>query len=192
MPTTVYLIRHAQSDVSVKDDRSRPLTERGLRASHAVTRALVGRRLDRLFASPYKRAHDTLLDLARERSLPITPVEAFRERKVDDGWIDDFEAFARRQWADFDHKQGSGECLREVQARSVAALEDLLRRHEGEHFAIAGHGTALCTLHHAFEPTFGFEDFWALVDRTPFVMEARFEGTRCLGRKDLDLGPLPS
>ncbi len=188
MTTTVYLIRHCQSDFSVKDDRSRPLTEKGLRASGLVTRALTGRRLDRLFASPFKRAHDTILDLARERGLPITPVEAFRERKVDDEWIDDFEAYARQQWADFEHRRGTGECLREVQARSVAALDDLLRRHGGEHLAIAGHGTALCTLFHAFDPGFGFDDFWALVDRTPFVMEARFEGTTFLGRAELALG----
>ena len=190
MTTTVYFIRHCQSDFSVKDDRSRPLTEKGLRASRLVTRALAGRRLDRLFASPFKRAHDTILDLARERGLTITPVEAFRERKVDDGWIDDFEVFARRQWADFDHRRGSGESLREVQARNVAALEDLLRRHGGEHLAIAGHGTALCTLFHAFEPDFGFDDFWARVDRTPFVVEARFEGTQLVLREDLDLGEL--
>lgn len=192
MTTTVYFIRHAQSDFSVKDDRSRPLTERGLRASRAVTRALAGRRLDRLFSSPFKRAQDTILDLALERGLPITPVEDFRERKVDDGWIDEFEAFARRQWADFDHKRGAGECLREVQERTVTALEDLLRRHRDEHIAIAGHGTALCTLFHAFDATFGFEAFWALVDRTPFVMEAQFEGTAFLSLEALDLGALPA
>lgn len=191
MTTTVYFIRHCQSDFSDKDDRSRPLTEQGLRASRLVTRALAGRRLDHLFASPFKRAHDTILDLARTRGLPITPVEAFRERKVDDVWIDDFEAYARRQWADFEHRQGTGESLREVQARNVAALEELLRGYGGGHLAIAGHGTALCTLFHAFEPGFGFNDFWALVDRTPFVREARFEGTRCLSLEDLDLGGLP-
>lgn len=190
MTTTVYFIRHCQSDFSVRDDRSRPLTERGLWASRLVTRALAGRRLDRLFASPFKRAHDTVLDLARERGLPITPVEAFRERKVDDGWIEDFEAYARRQWEDFEHRSGTGECLREVQERNVAALNELLRCHADEHVAIAGHGTALCTLFHAFDPAFGFDAFWALVDRTPFVIEARFEDTTFLGREELHLGEL--
>jgi len=70
-------------------------------------------------------------------------------------------------------------------SRRRSALNVLLAQHSGEHFAIASHGTALSTLFHHFDPAFGFEDFWALVDRLPFVVRARFQGQDFLEREDL-------
>ncbi len=46
--TLVTLIRHAQPDFSVRDDRTRPLTEAGRRDSHRVVSALAGQRIDRI------------------------------------------------------------------------------------------------------------------------------------------------
>ena len=174
--TTVYFVRHAQPDYTVKDDRQRPLTEAGLQASLGVAKALDGRRLDRIFSSPYRRACDTLRDLAGRRGLEITLVEDFRERRVDSVWVDDFKAFSRRQWEDFDFRLKDGESLRQVQQRNVAALNALLRRHPGEHFAIGTHGTALSTVLNHFDPGFGYEAFWSIVDRMPWIVCLEFEG----------------
>lgn len=187
MITTVYFVRHAKPDFSVKDDRLRPLTEAGLQDSLKVTRALEGRRVDRIFSSPYRRACDTVLDLARARHLPITMVEDFRERRVDGAWIEDFLAFSRRQWADFDYKLEGGESLREVQQRNVSALHALLERHAGEHVVIGTHGTALSTLFNFFDPGFGFDAFWSLVDRMPYLVRFRFAGFEPVEQQTIDL-----
>lgn len=175
MTTTVYFVRHAKPDFSVKDDRLRPLTEAGLVASLEVTRIFEEHRLDRIFSSPYKRAMDTVLDLSKKRNLPITTIEDFRERRVDSVWVDDFVEFSKRQWADFDYKLQDGESLREVQQRNIKALRKLLDQHEGEHFVIGTHGTAMSTIFNYFDPTFGFEEFWSIVDKMPYVARFIFE-----------------
>lgn len=176
MITTVYFIRHAKPDFSVKDDRLRPLTGSGLKASLGVTRALDGHKIDRIFSSPYKRAYDTVLDLSRQRKLPITIVDDFRERRVDGIWIEDFLEFSKRQWSDFDFKLNDGESLREVQQRNISALKSLLIQHVGEHFAIGTHGTSLSTIFNYFDPAFGFNEFWSIIDKMPYISCLEFEG----------------
>jgi 2,3-bisphosphoglycerate-dependent phosphoglycerate mutase len=95
---------------------------------------------------------------------------------VDSVWVDDFKAFSRRQWEDFDFRLEDGESLRQVQQRNVAALNALLLRHPGEHFAIGTHGTALSTVLNHFDPGFGYEAFWSIVDRMPWIVCLEFEG----------------
>ena len=54
--TTVYFIRHAESDFSVRDGRIRPLTEKGLADRKLATEFLQGKNIDAVLSSPYKRA----------------------------------------------------------------------------------------------------------------------------------------
>ena len=80
--TTVYFVRHVQSDASVQDPFLRPLTEQGLRDRRLVTEFLSGREVTALFSSPYKRAVDTLADFAEKQGMPVQIVEDFREHET--------------------------------------------------------------------------------------------------------------
>ncbi len=141
-----FFVRHAQPDISIKDDMLRPLTERGIADTKRVTKVLKDRNIEAIYSSPYKRAYDTVKDLAEVTGLGINIVEGFRERKVDNVWVDDFRAFSRKQWEDFDFKLECGECLREVQERNVAALNDVLKSNMGRNIVVGSHGTALSTI----------------------------------------------
>ena len=178
--THIYFVRHAEPDFSVHDDRSRPLTEKGMRDREKVTERLMDKQISAVLSSPYRRAFDTVSHLADALGLPIEPVEDFRERRVDSVWIDDFNAFARQQWADFDYKLTGGECLREVQARNIAALNDVLLRYAGQSVAIGSHGTALSTVISRFNPSFGYEDFRRIQPVMPLIVHLTFEGNQCL------------
>ena len=100
------------------DDKSRALTEKGLRDSKLVTRFLSGKGVDIVFSSPYKRAIDTIRDFSESEGLEIHLEDDFRERKVDSGWIQDFTSFCKTQWADFDFKlqmaRHYGKCKQEI------------------------------------------------------------------------------
>lgn len=187
MITKVYFVRHAQPDFSVKDDRLRPLTERGLQASLKVTHAFEGHKLDRIFSSPYKRAYDTVLDLSRQRNLAIKTIEDFRERRVDSVWIDNFQEFSKKQWMDFDYKLNEGESLREVQQRNIAALKSLLIQHPGQSIAIGTHGTAMSTIFNHFNPKFGFNEFWSIVDKMPYISCLQFNGQEYVGDHSIEI-----
>ncbi len=178
--TTVYFIRHAQPNTGNHDDRSRELTSKGLKDREQITNYLQNTPVDAILSSPYKRAVDTVRHLADSRNLPVELVDAFRERKVADTWIEDFQSYARRQWEDFDYALPGGESLREVQARNIAALQNILATRQGQTLVIGGHGTAISTVIHHYHPSFGFSDFEAIQPLMPLIVKFTFDGVHCV------------
>lgn len=178
--TEVYFVRHARSDHSVCGNRTRPLTEDGLRDSEAVTWILADKRIDFLISSPYKRSMDTIGDLAKTLSLPIHTDEDFRERNIGNLNGENIFRFGERQWADFDCKTEDGESLREVQERNIRALNRVLAEHNGEKIVIATHGMALSTILNYYYPEFDFACFMKIVDFMPFIIRLDFDGEKCV------------
>lgn len=187
MQTIVYFVRHAKSDSSVHEDNIRPLTAEGLADTKLVTRFLKDKSIDYIFSSPYKRAADTVLDFSKEVNLPIICIEDFKERRVDNVWIEDFVGFARNQWADFNYKLSSGESLHDVQSRNIGALNELLAKYRGKNIAIGTHGTALSTIIHFYDNSFGFDQFFAIIDLMPWVVRITFEDTHCVSMESFNL-----
>lgn len=178
--TTIYFVRHAEPDFSNHDDLTRALSAKGLEDRHQVTRLLAGVPVDAVLSSPFRRAVDTVLPLAASRSLTIRTIGDFRERRVDNCWIEDFDGFCRAQWADFDYKLADGESLREVQARNVSALQEVLREYEEKTLVIGSHGTALSTVINYFDPSFGHAEFQQIRRVMPWVVRFTFRGRRFL------------
>lgn len=179
--TNVYFVRHAEPNYNNHNDGLRELSEKGLKDRENVTVFLKDKGIDLIFSSPYKRAIDTIKDFAGKNKLEIQLIDDFRERRVDSVWIEDFTGFCRKQWTDFDYKLSSGESLREVQTRNVAALKQILDEHHGKNIVIGSHGTALSTIINYYEPAFGFEDFMLIKDKMPWIVQFRFEGQQCVG-----------
>lgn len=187
METNIYFVRHAQPDYSNKDEMLRPLTEKGMADTKLVTKTLKDKNIEAVYSSPFKRAFETVKDLAVSMGLEINVVEDFRERKVDNVWVDDFRAFSRSQWEDFNFKLDCGECLREVQERNIAALYDVLKRNPGRNIAVGSHGTALSTIINYFNPAFRHDDFWAIVDKMPYIMCFKFNNMEYAGMDEIEL-----
>jgi 2,3-bisphosphoglycerate-dependent phosphoglycerate mutase len=173
--TKVYFVRHAKPDFSIKDDLIRPLTEEGLNDSKKVTEFLSEKEITKVFSSPYKRAVDTIKDFAECTGLPINIIEDFRERKVDDVWIEDFNSFAREQWNNFKYKLSNGESLHQVQKRNIAALLQVLKENEGENIVIGTHGTALSTMINYFDKGYGYKEFERIKNIMPYIVCMVFE-----------------
>jgi len=187
--TTIYFIRHAESDISVRDGRLRPLTEKGMRDRALVTAFLKDKGIDAVLSSPFKRAVDTVADFAEKNGFLVETVEDFRERKSDSDWQreTDFWPFIERQWADFFYSLSDGECLAEVQDRNIAALNRVLDEYQGKTVAIGTHGTALSTIINHYDSSYGYADFMAMVKIMPWVVKMTFEGRDCAGMRKIDL-----
>lgn len=190
--TELYFVRHAEPNYANHDDFSRELSEKGLRDRRLVTAFLLRKEIQAVLSSPYKRAVDTVADFAEARRLKITLVDDFRERKIDDAWIADYDAFARRQWSDFSYKLPGGESLGEVQARNLRALNRVLQAYPGMSVAIGSHGTALSTIIHRYEPSFRYEDFETIRGLMPWIVQFTFDGTTLVRLNKIDLFSLPS
>lgn len=185
--TNVYFVRHAQSDKAWQGgDRTRPLTKEGLADCAEVTRELSDKGITRIYSSPYARALQTVSGLSQALGLPVREVEGFRERNAG-GWRgENFLRFIEAQWADFNYRIADGECLADVQARNIAALDAVLSECAGESIAIGTHGTALSTIINYYRPQFGFADFMRIIDYMPYVVEMTFDDNGGLyGMKDI-------
>ena len=184
--TTIHFIRHATPDRTAGTDATFPLTKKGQADVALVTSYLKDKAIDVVLSSPFKRSYDTVADFAKTAGLTIEVIEDFRERAISgERWIDDFETFAAKQWADFSYKLPDGECLAEVQTRNIAALEDVLIRYKGKNIVVGTHGTALSMIILYHDPTFSYDEFMAMP--MPWVSKMTFDGQKCICIEKIDL-----
>ncbi|MDR2976784.1 MAG: histidine phosphatase family protein [Streptococcaceae bacterium] len=185
--TTIYFIRHSERDTTVQDDDfGAPLTEEGHARSEALVAVFENIVIDAIFSSPYKRTMDTVFPLAISRQLEIQTSPDLRERETG-VWLDDFEAYAAKQWADFDYKLETGESLNEVQTRNISALKAILCQFKTESIIIGTHGTALSTILNYYDKNFGLADFWRIAPQMPYVVKMEFDGLNRLNCDEIGM-----
>lgn len=185
--TTVYFVRHAEVDYKVHNDEIRPLTEKGKEDTRLITEFFKEKEIQVILSSPYKRAIDTIRDLANEKDLEILTINDFRERKVDSDWIEDFNMFTKNQWNDFDYKLTDGESLAEVRERNIKAMDNVINQYEGKIIVIGSHGTALSTIINYYDSTFGYNDFNAIRHLMPWIVKFTFEDKKCIQIDKIDV-----
>ncbi len=179
--TQIYFVRHAEPNYRNHDEVLRELSERGEQDRHLVTEFLLDKGIDAILSSPYVRAVETVRPFADAVRKPITHVADFRERRVADGWIDDFDSFCRQQWEDRSFRLPGGECLNEVQERNIAALTRVLHEYEGQRVVIGGHGTSIATVLAWYDPAFTGRDFEGIRRLMPWIVRLDFEGETLVG-----------
>ncbi|MGT2772235.1 histidine phosphatase family protein [Streptococcus marimammalium] len=185
--TTIYLVRHAQPNFDNHDDRLRELTTKDLHDSKLVTMFLKDKVIHNIYSSPYKRAIETIENFANQQQMTIITETLFRERKIDDTWIEDFNQFSRRQWQDFNYKLHNGESLNNVTRRMLIGLEKLLKKEKGNTIVVGSHGTAISTLIHHYSKNFTYHSFEQIKSLMPFVAEFIFKDKSCLSIKIYNL-----
>lgn len=178
--TNVYFVRHAEPNYDNHDDMTRELSAKGLKDRTLVTEFLLDKQIDAVLSSPFKRAIDTVREFAEQQGMEIEIIADFRERRIDNCWIEDFKGFCKKQWEDFSYKLSDGECLREVQTRNIAALKDLLKRYAGKNVVVGSHGTALSTLINYYDKSFGHAQFEEIRGLMPWIVQFCFEGEECV------------
>lgn len=191
--TTVYFIRHAQSDNSVADSRIRPLTPKGLDDRLYVTNFLKDKQINAVFSSPYKRSIDTVLDFAGKNGLSVEIIEDFKEHQtISDQYSDkDYFLFIQRYWSDMDYKIGDDESLAEVQKRNIAALCRILERYPNQNIVIGTHGIALSTILYYYDRTFGYQDFYSIAKVKPWAVKMELNHNDCISIEKINLFSAP-
>lgn len=176
----IYFVRHAKPDFSVHDDLTRPLTDKGIIDSKKLCEFLKEKSINKIYSSPYKRAIDTIKELAQNINIKIEVVDDFRERKISNIWIEDFNGFSKSQWENFEYKLNDGESLNEVQSRNIKALHKILNENSNQNIVIGTHGTALSSIINYYDKTFDYLSFTKIKDIMPFIVCMEFEKTNVL------------
>ena len=184
--TTIYFIRHAQSDRLSRDDTTRPLTDQGVADTAKITEVLHDKGIKHIISSPHLRALQTISGLAQALNIQVDIDKDFRERVVGT-WIPDrFYGFIKQQWYDFDYRNEGGESLSEVQVRCVGATRRAMKQYKDETIAIATHGTALATIINRFYPEFGYTDVIRMINYMPYIVRMDFENAnKCVNKEEV-------
>ena len=158
--TTIYLIRHGQTDTNRLDGfngcaSNQPLNETGMQMAQCLTKAFAEVPLDAIYASSLCRAQQTAQGVCGVRDMEIRIVPDLRE--TDFGFLDGLDwrtakqryPQACREWirrVRTFRAPGAGESVREVSVRTVRAFLGILRENRGKTVAIVAHGMVLSLL----------------------------------------------
>jgi probable phosphoglycerate mutase len=149
--SSIYLVRHGQTAWNREEIfRGRtdiPLDETGLKQAELAGEYLKEVEIEAIYSSPLSRALETAEKIARFHNLKVQPLEgiidmsfgnweghAHQEIKKNDSEI-------YRQWVETPHlvRLPGGESLDDVRVRSMAALDEVIRKHPGKALILVSH-----------------------------------------------------
>ncbi len=159
--TTLYFVRHGETEYNrrrIMQGRriNSSLNHTGRRQAEALARRFSNVALDVIYTSSLKRTIETAAVLSANH--PGAAVRSLRDLDemswgVHEGrpWSDALEQllddmYARWGQGEFDFRVEEGESILDVQARGVAAIEQIVRDHAGETVLVVTHGRFLRVL----------------------------------------------
>ena len=156
--TTLILIRHGETDWNIEGrytgQSDVPLNACGLEQADSLAKQLQGKKIDAIYSSDLRRAHQTAKALAESRGtrLLIDP----RLREIHQGeWegmlFKDIRASYSQAWEQRERDPllvapPGGETVGQVRTRVLEALRDILHQHPDSHLAIVSHGLVLALI----------------------------------------------
>jgi broad specificity phosphatase PhoE len=153
MPTRVYLIRHAETEVTTEDrfagSRDLPLNDEGREHAEELGTRLGGFELDAIYSSPLRRALETAQVVAQPHGLEVTVVAALREldhghwegltrQEVKQRFPQEYAAYERDS---LDSAPAGGEPAHAVIERAAPALLEIVHAHPDQTVGVVSHKT---------------------------------------------------
>ncbi len=168
----IYLIRHAESAPDYDIDESDwPLSTLGQRQAQRLAGLTARLSLDAVYTSPYRRSVATVRPIASTHGLDVTVVDDLREKKLTEGYLDDFMVHVKRSFANLDYRLPGGESSNEARKRGLEALDEIIDRHDrGDSVVIGSHGNLITLILSAFDDAVGFEHWRSMGNPDVFVL----------------------
>lgn len=173
MPKTIYLIRHCKA---TGQEPEASLTEEGQQQAEALAARLAGFPIDRLVSSPFCRACQTALPIARRRHLVVDVDPRLAERALCGPGVPDWRERLAESFVDIDLVLPGGESSREAMRRGTAVVEECLAG-DVDTSAIVTHGNLLALILKRFDDRVGFDEWRALSTPDVWRLTATSAGT---------------
>ncbi|QWU44559.1 histidine phosphatase family protein [Bacillus sp. NP247] len=183
--TTIYFVRHAHSTYT-KEERERPLSEKGWLDAQNITSLLKDEKIDVVISSPYERAMQTVEGIANANKLSIQLEEDLRERLLSKEPVQDFNDAIQKVWEDWIFAYEGGESNDVAQRRAVLCMQNILGKYKGKNIVIGTHGNIMVLLMNYFDSKYDFQ-FWKtlhmpdvyklIFDNNDFISAERIEKT---------------
>ncbi|MGC7945408.1 MULTISPECIES: histidine phosphatase family protein [Bacillus] len=173
--TIIYFVRHAHSTYT-KEERERPLSEKGHLDAENVTHLLKDKHIDVVISSPYKRAIQTVQGIANTYHVSIEIEEDLRERLLSSEPVADFNDAIENVWEDWSFAYEGGESNDVAQRRAVICMQNILKKYEDKNIVIGTHGNIMVLLMNYFDSKYDFQ-FWKTL-HMPDVYILTFDNNR--------------
>ncbi|MDP7991290.1 histidine phosphatase family protein [Bacillus sp. MHSD_36] len=170
--TTIYFVRHAHSTYT-KEERERPLSEKGHLDAENITRLLKDKHIDVVISSPYKRAIQTVQGIANTYHVSIKIEEDLRERLLSSEPVADFNDAIENVWEDWSFAYEGGESNDVAQRRAVICMQSILKKYKGKNIVIGTHGNIMVLLMNYFDSKYDLQ-FWKTL-HMPDVYKLTFD-----------------
>jgi len=177
--TVVYFVRHAESDHTVIDELTRPLTIKGKKDAKELVGHFDSISIDSIYSSPYLRAISTIKPIADKKNIKINIRDNLKERLSNSSWIHnqmDLETFVDRMWFDTKTSVDGGETIAELKKRNISELTSILNESNNRTIIIGTHGTALASIISNYECAFTGKDFMKFINVMPYIVKMMFKG----------------
>ncbi len=124
-----------------------------------------------IYASPFRRAYQTVELLAARLKIPIQTIPDLRERQLAGGPIADFTEAVAVLWRAPSFAHPGGESNLMAQQRGMAVINELRQDHPTDPVVLATHGNLMALILQHFDRAIDYE-FWRAL-RIPDIYRLR-------------------
>ncbi|NGP45070.1 histidine phosphatase family protein [Bacillaceae bacterium SIJ1] len=163
---TVYLVRHCQAE---SQDAEAPLTKEGVKQSDRLAVFFADKKINAIYSSPFKRAIQSVEQVALDKKLPIIQDFRLQERRLSGKPIDDWKEKLAASFDDPLLTLDGGESSKEAAKRGWEALEESVEKREGAVMLVT-HGNLLALLLRKIDERFGFAEWEQLSNPDVFKL----------------------
>lgn len=150
--TNVYIIRHcetkANAEKKLQGHIDIDINELGAKQLQALSERFKSIDLNAVFTSPLLRAKRTAEAVAKDKNIPIKPLEGLIElncgvyegrtyAEIGEKFPDFFDIWFNRPW---DFAPENGEKMTDAYERIWQTVTDIVKSHKGQNIAIVSHG----------------------------------------------------
>lgn len=158
MPTTVFLVRHAETIGNIEGrfcgHSETELTARGIAQAQALGERLRGERFDAAYSSDLSRAHRTAIHALEHHHVPLAPVLDVGLREMHYGeWetLQGTEIGAKdpelmREFFRCKAPAPGGESIQQVRDRTATTLRRTVEAHPDQTILVVSHGNAIMAM----------------------------------------------
>ena len=154
----IFLVRHGESKWNVlkkiQGQQDILLTDRGIKEANLIGDRLIDEKIDEIYSSDLKRAYDTATIIGKKLGLKVTPMKDLREINfgIWEGISNDKlcteyydELCLWRKEPEKLRIEGA-ESLKELQLRTMAAVNKIINDGVGDNILIVSHSATLKTI----------------------------------------------
>ena len=169
--TTFYLVRHGHAVWTCNENR--PLSPQGRQGAQQVANLLRGYPIAAIYASPARRAQQTVAPLAAALGVPVHVAPELAERVLCAEAVEDFDGAVRATWEDFGFAHPGGETNAAAQRRGMGLIARLNARRPHDHVVLGTHGNLLALVLRCYDPAIGYAFWQALTMPDVYRLEVR-------------------